>query len=65
MTLELQHRLEDKLKTRPLFDDLPQKIIAVQDNLQQLVDNKKISNIEQNEIKSLLNEMRMRNEKDL
>ena len=38
MTLELRNRLEDKLKSRPLIDDLPRKIYAVQNNLRVLMD---------------------------
>jgi len=65
MTLELANRLEDKLKARPLIDDLPKKVYAVQNNLRLLVDEHKISESEQHAITKLLNDIKAENEKHL
>eukprot|EP01083_Nonionella_stella_P209115 758314_1 len=65
MTLELQHKLEHKLKNRPLLNDLPKKIYSINANLKQLYENNKISFSEQSEIQSILSSMRESHERDL
>eukprot|EP01083_Nonionella_stella_P083328 230360_1 len=65
MTLELQQRLESKLKSRPLLNDLPKKVYLVQKNMAQLYNEKKIDSTQQGKIDGLLNQMKASHEKDV
>ncbi len=64
--MELQNKLENKLRNRPLLNDLPRKIYGlVNINLKSLYDANKITFSEQTAITSILESMRESHEKSL
>eukprot|EP00485_Elphidium_margaritaceum_P017473 CAMPEP_0202729322 /NCGR_PEP_ID=MMETSP1385-20130828/186074_1 /ASSEMBLY_ACC=CAM_ASM_000861 /TAXON_ID=933848 /ORGANISM="Elphidium margaritaceum" /LENGTH=1427 /DNA_ID=CAMNT_0049395581 /DNA_START=30 /DNA_END=4312 /DNA_ORIENTATION=+ len=65
MTLELQTTLEQKLKSRPMLNDLPKKIYLVESNLQHLLDTNKITTMDKSEIDALLQELARDHERNL